>query len=185
MELLQGLLERSSQPVLAEPGPDLKHIEQAIRAALCAPDHRALQPWRYLVVSGAARERLAAIYVASQQAAQPQRSAAEIERLRQQPLRAPTLIVAILRPSQDAAVPMHEQWLSMGAAVQNLLLALHAQGFAAIWRTGALATDAAVRSALGVQAEESIAALVYVGSPPPAPRRAERPQAQSFWRVWS
>ena len=185
MELLQGLLERSSQPVLVAPGPDLAQIELAIRAALCAPDHRALQPWRYLVVHGEARVRLAALYAASQQALQPQRSAAEIERLRQQPLRAPTLIVAILRLREDAAVPAHEQWLSMGAAVQNLMLALHAQGYATIWRTGALASDVAVRAAFALADEERIAALVYVGSPPVPPRRAERPLSPSFWSVWS
>lgn len=184
MELLQGLLSRVSQPVLQAPGPDHAQIELAVKAAICVPDHRNLQAWRYIVIEGEGRERLAEIYARSQSEQAPQRSAAEIDRLRQQPLRAPTLIMAVLRRQDAAQVPLHEQYLSMGASVQNLLLALMAQGWAAIWRTGALAEDCAVAQALGLREQEMIAGVIYVGTTL-NPRQVSRPPPESFWEIWS
>src|SRR5882762_3431616 len=54
----------------------------------------------------------------------------------------------VQRPSK---IPDIEQILSAGAAAQNILLATHAQGFGAMWKTGASAYDDFVKSALGLE----------------------------------
>jgi len=80
------------------------------------------------------------------------------------PLRAPMIIVAITCFKEDAKVPIVEQTLSTGAAVQNLLLALHAQGFASMWRTGWVTEHQHIKQALAVASHEQIAGFVYVGT---------------------
>ncbi len=183
MDLYEGLLQRVSQPVLNGDGPDFDTLKACIQAAICAPDHRALQPWRFVLVRDSARIRLAELYRASQKSLHPEYREAELDRLAQQPLRAPVLVfsVAIVRP--DAPVPEREQWLSCGAATQNLILALQAHGWDSIWRTGALAEDPAVRSALRLLAYEHVAAVVYTGHCS-HPRRVERPDAAGFLEEW-
>ncbi|MFP3355580.1 nitroreductase family protein, partial [Pseudoalteromonas sp. SIMBA_153] len=50
------------------------------------------------------------------------------------PLRAPLIITAVTQMQEHKKVPPFEQMLSAGAAVQNLILALKAQGFSTVWR---------------------------------------------------
>jgi nitroreductase len=45
-----------------------------------------------------------------------------------------------------------------------MLLAAHAQGFGAIWRTGANAFDRYVMAGLGLAAHEEIIGFLYIGS---------------------
>ena len=49
------------------------------------------------------------------------------------------------------------------AAVQNMLLAAHSLGLAAMWRTGDAAYDPAVRSYLGLSERGHILGFIYVG----------------------
>ncbi len=58
-----------------------------------------------------------------------------------------------------------EQILAAGAAAQNILLAAHALGLGAIWRTGAPAYNGDVARALGLPAEGRIVAFIYLGAP--------------------
>jgi nitroreductase len=60
-------------------------------------------------------------------------------------------------------VPDIEQILAVGAATQNMLLALHALGFAAAWKTGEAAYDREVKQALGFAAEDHVIGFVYAG----------------------
>ena len=59
--MLAGLLGRHSQGIrhLGEPGPDDAALRTMATAALRAPDHAGLVPFRFVVVRGAARARAA------------------------------------------------------------------------------------------------------------------------------
>ena len=52
-----------------------------------------------------------------------------------------------------------------GAAVQNLLLAAHALGYGAVWKTGPAAYDPHVKTAMGLRADDHIIAMVHIGTP--------------------
>ena len=65
-------------------------------------------------------------------------------------------------------------WLSAGAAVQNLLLALHAQGFASAWVSAGLFCREQVRETLGLGDAWLPLGTIAVGpapseGPPPRP----------------
>ena len=62
---LEALLSRRSVPalLLREPGPSQQQIDAAIDAALRAPDHGGLKPWRFVLIRGAARTRLSELFV--------------------------------------------------------------------------------------------------------------------------
>ena len=52
MELLHGLLNRVSIHRLEAPGPTEGQLEMILQAALRAPDHGNLKPWRSVMVAG-------------------------------------------------------------------------------------------------------------------------------------
>jgi len=164
MDAIQALLTRRSRGQLAPPAPPRAVLEKAFACALRAPDHRLLRPWRYLVIQDEGLGRLGEVFVNASLADKPDLEQVEIDRLRKMPQRAPLIVVAIARHHEDAKVPRDEHLLSTGAAVQSFLLALHAQGYAAMWRTGPLASHPVVMAALGLTVGETIAGFVYIGT---------------------
>lgn len=185
VDALTVLLHRRSEATLGEPAPDGEVLANIQRAALTAADHATLRPWRFLVIRGAARERLGELFVRGREAVEGELSARERERTQGRPLRAPLVIVAIGAPRQDAKVPEIEQLLSAGAAVQNLLNAAYAQGVGAIWRTGGFAYDPVVKAGLGLGAGEHILGFLYLGTVI-APRPPRPPlDPGDFFREWT
>jgi len=184
---IETLLSRRSVPALQlrEPGPSAAQIDSAIDVALRAPDHGALRPWRFVLIHGAARSRLSELFVRRMQQREPATPPGKLDKARNMPLSAPLVIAvgAQLRP--DHKVPEHEQLLSVGAAVMNLLNAFHAQGFGAIWLTGGNAYDPEIAAALGFDAQERCLGFVYVGSMSPTDNSLPpRPERARFVRDW-
>ena len=68
---LDRVLARQSVGIkhLAEPGPGDAELQRMAQAALRAPDHAGLVPYRFAVVRGAARVRLGELFVQAARAA--------------------------------------------------------------------------------------------------------------------
>ena len=161
MDALALLHERVSVARLGGDMPDQAVLDNLFKAALRAPDHGMLRPWRFLTIGGDARLALGDLFVAAQGDAVL--SDLEIARLRSKTLRAPLIVVVVAVLTEHPKIPQLEQLLSAAAAAQNLLLAAHAQGLGAIWRTGDMAYHEVVRAGLGVAAHEQIVWYLYVG----------------------
>lgn len=178
------LLTRASNGKLGDPAPDDETVQLAMQAAVRAPDHGLLRPWRLLLVRGDARERLGRVMREALLARKPDAAAAELDKEQAKPLRAPLLIVVAARVQESPKIPAIEQILAAGAAAQNILLALHARGYAGMWRTGPAAYDASVKRALGLRAEDAIVGFLYAGTPRmPAPA-IDRPTPEQFVNEW-
>ena len=165
MDALHLLQNRVSITKLVAPAPNAVQLLEVFKAANRAPDHGKLKPWRFLVIEGSGLDSLSNVLVDALVAANPDVSATVLEKTRNMPFRAPMIIVAIARCSEHPKVPKQEQMLASAAATQNLLNALFVMGFGAVWRTGELAYNERVKSALGLNREEEIVGFVYVGSP--------------------
>lgn|SRR5690606_37718673 len=165
MDALDLLLNRVSVTRLFEPAPDEAQLDLLFRAALRAPDHGQLRPWRFLVIQGAARERLGELFVDSLKLSDPGCSEEALQKARKMPLRAPMLVVAIARLQPHPKVPESEQVLAAGCAAHGLLLAAHAQGLGAVWRTGAFCYDEHVAKGLGLTETERLLGFIYLGTP--------------------
>ena len=181
MDALDALLNRVSAPRLCEPAPDAGQRELLFRAALRAPDHGQLRPWRFLTIEGAAREQLGELLA---QALPADASPEALSKARAMPLRAPLLVVVIARVQAHAKVPAQEQVIAAGCAAHGILLAAHAQGIGAVWRTGELAYNAQVAAGLGLVAGEQIIAFLYLGTPERELRAVPQVQVGDFVRAW-
>ncbi|MEJ6682524.1 MAG: nitroreductase [SAR86 cluster bacterium] len=163
MDALEALQQRVSAARLVGevPAPDV--LDNLFKAALRAPDHGMLRPWRFLTISGDARLALGELFLQAQRADVPEMTEIQCQRAQAKPLRAPLIIVVVATLTEHPKVPELEQLLSAGAAAQNLLVAAHAMGLGAMWRTGAMAYHDVVRQGLGLQANERLIGYLYIG----------------------
>ena len=184
MDAITALQTRNSAPSLIEPAPDAEERDALFRAALRAPDHARLRPWRFVVVEGDARRRLGETFAAVARQADPGLDEQAEIKLRNAPLRAPLLIVVLARIQEHPKVPEIEQLLSAGAAAENLLVGLHALGYGAIWRTGPIAYQPALVDALGYGPDHRIVAFLYVGTPGAAPKTLPELEPGDYVQHW-
>ena len=169
-QLINWIKSRRSIGNLSIPAPTESQIKAAIDCAVTAPDHKKLQPWRFIVTQGNARHELGRAFLVAAEAKAAQEGDTLSEKERQKtynmPLRAPVIITVVTQMQVHKKVPSFEQMLSAGAAVQNLILALKAQGFSTVWRTGLLCNEPAVKAYFDVSADDYVTAFVYTGSSP-------------------
>ena len=185
MDALELLRTRASNGKLTEPAPDVETLRFALEAAARAPDHNALRPWRVHLVRGDARHKLGELMAATARKQKPDLSAEELDKTRNKALRAPLIIVVSAVVQPHPKVPAMEQILAAGAAAQNILLALHARGFSAMWRTGGPAYDPDVKRAFGLKAEDAVVAFIYAGTAKQPAPPMQRPSPDDFAREWS
>jgi nitroreductase len=186
-QALATLLSRRSAPALQlrEPGPSQRQIDAAIDAALSAPDHGALRPLRLVLIRGAARERLAQLFVSRMLERDAGVPPNKLDKARRMPLAAPLVIAVGARILTPHKVPELEQLLAAAAGVMNLLNAFHAQGFGAIWLTGGNAYDPLIARALQFAEDERSLGFVYVGSfTAPGSIAARRLEHSGVVREW-
>lgn len=162
MDAVELLLNRVSSPVLEEPAPTPEQLDLLYRAALRAPDHGSLRPYRFLQIEGAGREKLGQFFVDAA-SAERELSDAEEQKLRQAPLRAPMLLVVIASLQSHPKVPEIEQQITAGCAAHSMILAAFAQGVDAIWRSGEMAFNPRVKQRLGLAENEQIIGFIYLG----------------------
>lgn len=163
MNALHLLLNRHSVPRLTEPAPSGQQRANIIHAALRAPDHGALQPWRFFIIENEGRERFAQLLADTAQAAGLDHKAQQ--KARNAPLRAPLIIAIVAHCQQHDNVPQWEQLLSAGCAVMAMQMAAQAQGFGGIWRSGALLARPEVRAAFHCRPQDQIVGFLYLGTP--------------------
>lgn len=162
--ILQALQQRNSAGKLTEPAPNAEQLEEIFQAALRAPDHAALRPWRFLTISGDDRLALGELLRDYSLENDPDMSADKQQLMIEKALRAPLIIASIVKLAEHPKVPEIEQWLSAACAVQNILLASEALGFGAIWRTGGVAFSKLAENRLGLADNEKLLGFVYVGT---------------------
>ena len=80
-------------------------IEKILAAAVQAPNHHKVRPWRFIVLTGLARERLGEVMAASFRKRAPDATGEMLAAERAKPLRAPLLIaVGVDKPSEPKVV---------------------------------------------------------------------------------
>jgi len=192
MDALTALCTRHSvgPKQLVEPGPSDAQLAQMVQAALHASDHAELVPFRLVVVRGPARQRLADLF---EQAALRAGKTPENARIDAERAQRPPMTVALLARLDlgHPLVPVHEQWVAVGAAMAHFLAAAHAQGLGGKMLSGAKVRDAAIQAAF-CQPGETLVGWMALGTPrpadasrPPKPPRAPKAQPEAVCRDWT
>ncbi len=175
-EVMDFLLSRRSRPAktLAAPGPDRAALSPLLTAAARSPDHGKLEPWRFIVLEGAALARLADLTarLGPARGEPEEKTAKNAASFADSPLC--VAVVSSLRPSDK--IPEMEQRLSAGAVCLALLNAALASGWGANWLTGWMAYDREwLETGLGLAPDEFVAGFLHIGTETVAPPERPRP----------
>jgi nitroreductase len=168
MELEEAIrTRRTHKAYKPEPVPS-GDLAEILELARWAPNHHLTNPWRFRVVGPEALERLKV-------AAGPE-AAPKLDR-------APTLVAASV--AEDPGDPTdevraREDEYAAACAVYIVLLAAHARGYAAYWRTPGVLRERAGLEALGIGDGERALGLIYVGRPIQEQRAPERAEPASY-----
>jgi nitroreductase len=157
---------------LVEPGPTPGQLDALFTLAAAAPDHGLLTPWRFIIVPAAQRHRLAEAFALALTDRDPQATPEQVAQASEKAHRAPLLMLAVacLGP-REPDTPMLERMVSMGAAIQNLLLGAHAMGFGAGLTSGQAMSSPRLRALCGLTDGEVAVCCVNIGT---ATRRGQR-----------
>lgn len=183
-DILQFLQQRNSSPKLTEPAPTAAQMQEIFRVAMRAPDHAWLRPWRFLIIEGERRQAFGQLLEQCLLKRKPDADETACTKARNAPLRAPMLVVVVVKLSEHPKVPAAEQRLSAGCAAQGILLAAQASGYAGIWRTGDPAFDREVMNGLGLSQDEEITGFVYLGSRDGAAKSIPQLDTADFVSTW-
>ena len=184
MDVYTAIRTRRDLERFAAESPPREVIERLIDAAVWAPNHKLTEPWRFHVLAGAGREAMADAVVSWLNAEGlpegAQRSA------RSKLLRAPVILIVTQVGNPDDAVRDLEDYAACAMAVQNLLLAAHAEGLIAHLSTDAMALYEGAKQYLGLAPHDRIVAYINLGyAAPDSPSKEgerQRPKVRWDWR---
>ena len=153
-------------------------IERLLDAAIQAPNHRMTQPWRFYVLGPEARRKYGEALGArkAKKVEDPEAARAVAEKVAAQEAGLPAMIAVTQTVDQNPEI-REEDYAAIMMAVQNLLLAAHAEGLGTHVRSGAVMDDPRARAAVGVPEGERIVALIQLGEPAAAPEKKARRRA--------
>ncbi|MGD8188396.1 nitroreductase family protein [Brevibacillus ginsengisoli] len=175
MDVIEAIRTRRSIGKVKSDPVDQQVIETLLEAATWAPNHRHTEPWKFFVMTGEGRRKLGEGYAAVTRDEMDDPTSEEnqkrLEKEVEKAFRAPLVITVAVVPSDHPDVLLLEERAAVNAAIQNMLLAAHALGLGAIWRTGKPAYHPIMKQQFGLRDQDEILGFIYIGYPDmPSPK---------------
>ncbi len=167
-EVLQSIINnRRTTKAAAMNGkkiPD-EQIKQLLRLADQAPTHAQTEPWRFWVYSGASLRAFGITHAELYWKHTPKerRNRKKYDKLLLSAQQASHLIIVAMKRTKKARIPALEEIAAVSASIQNILLGATALNIATIWSTGGMTHHQALKEHLGLEQEDVIMSLLYLG----------------------
>lgn len=165
MDVMEAIHQRQSTGQMRPDAVPKEVIEQLLDAAVQAPNHYKVTPWRFVVLTGEGRNKLGDVMAKVFQRRFPSVDEAALNKERAKPLRAPLVIAVGVDLPTESKVREIENICAAAAACENVLLAAVSLGLGGHWRTGDAARDPEIRMFLGLAPEQHLIAFLYLGYP--------------------
>jgi nitroreductase len=176
---VSGLIRRrrSVKPAALDSQRDVPRevVERLLENACHAPTHGMTEPWRFVVFTGGARERLCEVLPRLYDAVTPPAEARPEKREKLGVIfrQAPVVIAIGMARDASGRIPEIEEVMAVACAVQNLHLSATAAGLGGMWSSPPLVYSDAIKPVLGLEANERCLGFFFLGWPahePPPPR---------------
>jgi nitroreductase len=150
---------------LVAPGPCPTQIEEIFTAASSAPDHGNLTPWRFVLIPDRKRGLLGEAFAEALVERDPGASFEDIESAKAKAFNAPLLAIAIVEQSETkSATPNSEKLISLGCAIQNILVTATVIGFGTGLTSGKGLTSKPIRELFKIQDYEECICFINIGT---------------------
>jgi nitroreductase len=158
-------------------------VRRWLEYAVFVPNHHLTEPWRFVVVTGEAKDRLADIRAQQTLAKHAGKPHAEraAENARREYREVPMILAVIQRLDPDP-VRREEDYAACACAAYTFMLAAWADGVGTYWGTGAVSRAPETRDLLRLAEDERVVALIRVGYPDRVPAARRHPAAEkTLW----
>jgi len=173
--LLATMVARRLSPAADGSAPDEAELATILGAATTVPDHGHLRPWRFVVVSGRARQGFSDALVAGLHLEKGEDLPGPVvEKMAGKAFAAPLQVMVVSSPVQPSNVPLWEQTASASCTGYAIVLAASALGFGAVWKSAPVVQSDPVRTLFGATADEQLLGWVNLGTPDQRPVRSAR-----------
>ncbi|WP_248930201.1 nitroreductase family protein [Paenibacillus hamazuiensis] len=184
MELSQLIQERRSVHVFEQRPVPVDLVKRLLDTAVWVPNHKMTQPWRFILVHGEGRERIAAV---SRQAGErrerdPEKAREAGQRLYDKLMAVPMFVIVVMKENTHPVV-WEEDYASTSCIIHNFSLLAWEQGLGLVWETYQLIHQPEFREALGVRPGEKIVGSLHVGYPAKIPSAQPRIPAEELLTV--
>lgn len=141
-------------------------LDELFELARWAPNHNLTNPWRFRVLGPVATGNLRELAAAAARAkAADQVDPEAVARVAAAKFdRAPVLVAVSAKCHRDV-VQHKEDLYATACAAYIVLLGAHERGLAAYWRTPGVLRSAAGLAAIGMDDDEEVLGLIYLGYP--------------------
>lgn len=153
-------------------------LEEAIGTAICAPNHKRTEPWRFHLLG---EESIRKVCELNAEIVAEKKGKEAGEKKLKRWLQMPGWLVVTCKKSEgeqlDLNEPMglnREDYAACCCAVQNLCLSLHASGLGTKWTSGPVNFDDRFAEAIGLPDSEFVVGTIWFGVPtvvPSPPRK--------------
>jgi nitroreductase len=171
---LEFLMSRRSANELVAPGPSREQIEQMVRATSTVPDHGRLRPFRLAVIEGDGRLAFGRALAGAAAERRPNLPPEGLAKVAAKALRSPTIIVLVASP-RAGKVETWEQHATAACAGYAIVLAAHALGVGAVWKSVPFTRGKALSALLGLTETEDVFGWIHLGTTPPEETTGVRP----------
>lgn len=183
------LLKRNSMKLVHGPGPSNKELDIILRAAMTAPDHGAIRPWRFKIIRGKeAIKEFADLSYKLRQASDNPFTEEKLASSKAWLYEVPLVIAVATQVNHQVThkIDEIEQYLATGAAMTQILNACHFLGYGAFWSTGIATYIEEFQTAIGFDSlDYRLLGFIAIGTPKvPVPQK-ERPNYQDFTQEWT
>jgi nitroreductase len=138
-------------------------LDEILENANHAPTHRLTEPWRFKILRGDAKQRLADFLLEDflNNAPLEEQTDMKIKKISENPLRASCIIVICLKRHAES-VPEWEEIAAVAMAVQNMWLTCTAHNIGSYWSSPSAITERG-QAFLNLAADERCLGLFYMG----------------------
>lgn len=142
-------------------------INQCLKAAIWAPNHRLTQPWRFWVIGKNMQQKLAVIYADNRASKNAESGSATYQALYTKAVEKFMAIPQIILVGQVLAkdkITAKEDYAACACAIQNFQLMAWQQLIGVQWSTGPILEDLRTYAALNVAVDNiSLIGALYMG----------------------
>lgn len=150
-------------------------IIELLNVAIWAPNHKLSEPWRFILVQGEGKKRLANAVLDSFTAENKEKIGEKT--YNNLVNNVPVHLVVVVREDENP-VRREEDYAATASLIQNFQLAAWEQGIGMVWKTSGYTKSAQFREALQIEANERVVGLLQMGYPEMIPQASSRIPAE-------
>ncbi|WP_186575964.1 nitroreductase family protein [Aquibacillus kalidii] len=181
MNLSQLIKERRSVQLFEDRPVSVELLKELIDTAIWVPNHKMTQPWRFVIVQGESKKKIAEINrQLGEKGNSLEEKRANGEKAYKKINDVPVHLMVLMEENPNQKL-REEDYAATSCIIQNLSLLAWEQGIGMIWKTGAITFNPEFREVIGARPGEKVVGMLQMGYPQKVPK--ERPRAGANEKV--